>query len=131
MLSTGEYCVHIAARGGHIDILRQLVHACNVNLNEREGHNGNTPLHIASQSKQSALIEFLLTECEGKVDLETRNYARRTAFQLAKIQDDCRVMQVLAGSGAQPLDVSSDEEDTDEDFASDDEMCIGTPVACV
>lgn len=126
--SLGEYCVHIAAQRGNIDILRHLAIACNTDLNTREGRGGYTALHIACENQNADLIEFLLSdECKSKLQLETNTYGQRTAYQLAAMQLDSDAMDVLRRSGAHAaaLPDSDDSDDDDSDSADDDYMSDG------
>lgn len=123
---SGEYCVHIAAQRGNIDILRHLAIVCNTDLNTREGRGGYTALHIACENQNADLIEFLLSaECKSKLQLETNTYGQRTAYQLAAKQSDSDAMDVLrrGGAHAAALPDSDDSDDcsdcTDDDYMSD------------
>ena len=42
-----ETLLHVAATGGHVDIIKMLVNA-QVNISARD-HNWNTPLHLAAK----------------------------------------------------------------------------------
>lgn len=113
----GERCVHLAAQGGHIDILRHLVWF-GVDINAREGKSGRTPLHIAIECCNELLANFLLEEC-ATINIETPTYAGLTAFQVACVLDN-RIMQShLEKSGAQtltPPDSDYDSSDIETDL---------------
>ncbi|EDW75652.1 uncharacterized protein Dwil_GK23715 [Drosophila willistoni] len=114
----GERCVHLAAEGGHIDILRILV-SHGADINAREGKSGRTPLHIAIECCNEDLANFLLDECE-KLNLETATYAGLTAYQVACILNKSRMQNILEKRGAETLTPpdsdydSSDIEDLDD-----------------
>ncbi|XP_060644756.1 NF-kappa-B inhibitor cactus isoform X1 [Drosophila nasuta] len=114
----GERCVHLAAEGGHIDILRILV-SHGADINAREGKGGRTPLHIAIEYCNEDLANFLLDECE-KLNLETATYAGLTAYQVASVLNKSRMQNILKNRGAETLTPpdsdcdSSDIEDLDD-----------------
>ncbi|KAH8263573.1 hypothetical protein KR044_010816 [Drosophila immigrans] len=114
----GERCVHLAAEGGHIDILRILV-SHGADINAREGKGGRTPLHIAIEYCNEDLANFLLDECE-KLNLETATYAGLTAYQVASVLNKSRMQNMLKNRGAETLTPpdsdcdSSDIEDLDD-----------------
>ncbi|KAM8716020.1 hypothetical protein ACLKA7_002978 [Drosophila subpalustris] len=114
----GERCVHLAAEGGHIDILRILV-SHGADINAREGKGGRTPLHIAIECCNEDLANFLLDECE-KLNLETATYAGLTAYQVASVLNKSRMLNMLKNRGAETLTPpdseydSSDIEDLDD-----------------
>lgn len=107
----GQMCVHLAALGGYVDILRHLVWL-GANINAREGKSGYTPLHQAIENGDQATTHFLLTECAGQLQLEAPTYAGRTAVQLAR---GSTFVQALVSRGASvPID-----DDTDGDYDTD------------
>lgn len=122
----GEYCVHIAAQRGNVDIVRHLASACNTDLNTREGRSGYTALHIACENRNAELLAFLLSaECQPKLQLEAYTYGQLTAYQLAALVEDSDAMNVLRLCGAQALELS-DDDDSEEDSDSDDSSSVGT-----
>lgn len=113
----GERCVHLAAQGGHIDILRHLVYY-GVDINAREGKAGRSPLHIAIECCNEVLANFLLEEC-STLNIETPTYAGLTAFQVACILGNPTMKNHLEKSGAQtlnPPDSDYDSSDIDSDL---------------
>lgn len=112
----GKRCVHIAAETSNVEILRYLVSA-GADINSREGKSGLTPLHIAIESGNEQLANFLLDECP-KVRLEQVTYAGLTAYQLAAIQHNQSLLVGLKNHGAEPLtppESDYEEEDSEED----------------
>uniref|UniRef100_A0A1L8DLN7 Putative cask-interacting adaptor protein caskin n=1 Tax=Nyssomyia neivai TaxID=330878 RepID=A0A1L8DLN7_9DIPT len=115
----GENCVHLAARGRHVDILRHLMW-CGADINAKEGKSGETPLHIAVGQEDEHLVNFLVTECP-KINLEICTYSGMTAYQFAAINRNQILMKNLARGGAEPLTPpeSDYESDSDESQVSD------------
>lgn len=112
----GERCVHLAAQGSHIEILRHLMWL-GADINAREGKSGRTPLHIAIETFNEVLANFLLEECQ-KVNLEAATYAGLTAYQLAVIAQNQQMQVHLERRGVELL--TPPESDDDSDFDYDD-----------
>ncbi|XP_055849826.1 NF-kappa-B inhibitor cactus [Episyrphus balteatus] len=113
----GERCVHLAAQGGHIDILRHLVWF-GADINAREGKSGRTSLHIAIECCNEILANFLLEEC-STLNIETATYAGLTAYQVACILDNPIMQNHLEKNGAQtltPPDSDYDSSDIETDL---------------
>ncbi|XP_062549166.1 NF-kappa-B inhibitor cactus isoform X2 [Armigeres subalbatus] len=112
----GKRCVHIAAETSNIEILRHLV-SVGADINSREGKSGQTPLHIAIESSNEQLANFLLDECP-KLRIEQVTYAGLTAYQLAALQHNQTLLSWLKKHGAEPLtppESDYEEEDSEED----------------
>lgn len=108
----GQMCVHLAAMGQHVDVLRHLVWF-GANINAREAKSGYTPLHQAIESGDQATTHFLLTECAGQLQIEAPTYAGRTAVQLAR---GSTFVQALISKGASlPADEDTDTDEFDSD----------------
>ncbi|XP_037960679.1 NF-kappa-B inhibitor cactus-like [Teleopsis dalmanni] len=97
----GKRCVHLAALAEHIDILRILV-CYGADINARERKAGYTPLHMATESRNKALANFLFDECQ-KLNIETPTYAGLTAYQLAGVLQYSQWQNILVKRGAQPI----------------------------
>ncbi|XP_053685777.1 NF-kappa-B inhibitor cactus-like [Sabethes cyaneus] len=117
----GKRCVHIAAERSNIEILRYLVNA-GANINARDGRTGLTPLHIAVESGNEPMVNFLLDECP-KLRLEQETLAGFTAYQLAVMLQNEALQNGLENRGAEPL---SPPESDDESNESEDEEDICT-----
>ncbi|XP_067624998.1 NF-kappa-B inhibitor cactus-like isoform X2 [Eurosta solidaginis] len=114
----GEYCVHIAAEAGHINILSTLVQY-GADINAREGKGGYTPLHIAVEQGNEDVFKFLMDECKNKLNLETETFGRLTAYQFACICKKINMQSLLENRGAEPLtppDSEYESSDDDSDF---------------
>lgn len=116
----GQMCVHLAAIGGHVDVLRHLIWF-GANINARDGKSGRTALHYAVEFGIHRVIKFLLEEYPigpSGVQLEMPTYAGYTAYQLATCIDSALARE-LADKGAHPMGLPDDEE---SDSDSDEEM---------
>ncbi|KAH8377194.1 hypothetical protein KR093_003964 [Drosophila rubida] len=121
----GERCVHLAAEGGHIDILRILV-SHGADINAREGKGGRTPLHIAIEYCNEDLANFLLDECE-KLNLETATYAGLTAYQVASVLNKSRMQNILKNRGAETLTPPDSDCDSSDIEDLEDTKMFGDP----
>uniref|UniRef100_A0A0P4WDM5 Uncharacterized protein n=1 Tax=Scylla olivacea TaxID=85551 RepID=A0A0P4WDM5_SCYOL len=77
----GQTCIHLAAQGGHRDILQHLTWY-GADINAREGKSGRTALHYAVEARDPELVVFLAESCRVSLTLET--YAGLTPYQLAQ-----------------------------------------------
>lgn len=74
-------CIHIAVSSNHIELVRLLIdHGANIEA--REGLTGRTALHLAIERAYESIITLLLQK--SKTCLNTKNYAGKTAYQLAR-----------------------------------------------
>ncbi|KAI9582331.1 NF-kappa-B inhibitor cactus-like [Glossina fuscipes] len=118
----GESCVHVAAKLGFIDILHRLV-SHGADINAREKKCGRTPLHIAIERGNEILTEFLLNECNKKIDLEAITFGGLTAYQVAGKLEKLDLQNMLEKCGAEILQVPQSEQynsDSESDSESDD-----------
>lgn len=76
----GQTCIHIAAQGGHKEILQHLTWY-GADINAREGKSGRTAIHYAVEARDQSLVAFLAEGCRASLTLET--YAGLTPYQLA------------------------------------------------
>ncbi|PNF37277.1 hypothetical protein B7P43_G00429 [Cryptotermes secundus] len=118
----GQTCIHLAAIGGHVDVLRHLVWF-GANINARDGKSGRTALHYAVEYGIHRVTKFLLGEClmgPRGLQLELPTYAGYTAYQLASCIDSALARE-LVDKGALPANIPEEEDDSDSDI-SDEEM---------
>lgn len=114
----GERCVHLAAQGSHIEVLRHLFFF-GADINAREGKSGRTPLHISIEQCNEILANFLLEECQQKINLETVTYSGLTPYQFACILQNHKLQIDLEKFGAEPLtppDSDTDGSDIESEF---------------
>ncbi|XP_055639474.1 NF-kappa-B inhibitor cactus-like [Toxorhynchites rutilus septentrionalis] len=116
----GKRCVHIAAELSNVDILLCLVKA-GADINSREAKSGYTALHIAIEAGNEQFVNLLLNECPN-LWLEQVTYAGLTAYQLAAILHNQRLLNGLKNRGAEPL--TPPDSDYDEEDSEDDEQII-------
>ncbi|KAG8231897.1 hypothetical protein J437_LFUL011730 [Ladona fulva] len=111
----GQMCVHLAAIGGNLDVLRHLV-CFGANVNARDGKSGRTALHYGVELGNRRLTQFLLEHCP--VHLEATTYSGLTAYQMAAACAQGALARDLAARGARTLPLP---QDSDSD-SSEDEM---------
>lgn len=96
----GETLLHAAARKGSERMIFELAGdepGFGGNVNSVDV-NGNTPLHVAAESKQPSAARFLLSL---GTELETRNNAGNTALHLAVQAENLRTAKDLLLKGAE------------------------------
>ncbi|XP_077285828.1 NF-kappa-B inhibitor cactus-like [Arctopsyche grandis] len=112
----GQTCVHVAAIGGHIEILRHLVWF-GANINATENKSGRTALHLAIESGNIALLQYLVTECP-LVAMDIRTYSGHTALQLGEgaVRDQLLAAGYIRQEGESDIETDeySDEDDSDD-----------------
>lgn len=111
----GQMCVHLAATGGNLDVLRYLVYF-GANVNARDGKSGRTALHYGVEFGNRRITQFLLEQ--SSVHLEATTYAGLTAYQIAAACAQGALARDLVARGARPLPLPHD---SDSD-SSEDEM---------
>lgn len=116
----GEACVHLAAKEGHINILRHLTWF-GADINARDGKSGRTALHYAVEKCDDEMLAFLLEDTAAGVDTPT--YAGHSAYQLAAAINSSAA-PVLLAHGAAMMDLDDDDDGHPDHNAeeSDDEM---------
>ncbi|XP_071445217.1 NF-kappa-B inhibitor cactus-like isoform X2 [Hetaerina americana] len=114
----GLMCVHLAAAGGNLDVLRHLVWF-GANVNAREGKSGRTVLHYGVEMGNRRLTHFLIEQCP--VHLEATTYAGMTAYQVAAACSQSALARDLVARGARPLPLP---QDSDSDSSEDEYACL-------
>lgn len=109
---TGQTCVHVAAQGGHVDVLRHLV-SHGADINAREGCGGFAALHYAIQRGDERLGYFLLSECK-KLKADVLTYGGNSALQLG-YPVSSKIAEVLRSRGVPSYSRSYDDSDDDSD----------------
>ncbi|KAJ3644367.1 hypothetical protein Zmor_027032 [Zophobas morio] len=111
----GQTCVHVAAIGGHIDVLRHLVWY-GADINAREGRQGYTALHYSIERGDERLAHFLLGECK-KLNADAVTYGGNSALQLG-FPVPSTIAEALRSRGV-PSPYSSDDEFSDSESESE------------
>lgn len=93
----GQTCIHVAAQGGHRDILQHLTWY-GADINARDGKSGRTALHYAVEARDPGLVAFLAESCRVSLTLET--YAGLTPYQLALANGASGLATLLLELGA-------------------------------
>lgn len=94
----GDYLVHVAAEGGHINISRTLFkHGANFNLPSSDG---KYPLHIAVQHKKDDAIKFLLKEVKTDINQATNDNWGLTSLHIAADGGNLKAVKALIHLGA-------------------------------
>lgn len=77
----GMTCLHLAAAGGHYDIVHYLVHDMMTDVNAAEGKRGLTPLMQCVERRDACMLMYLVQQCGANIHLRT--YDRKNALELA------------------------------------------------
>ncbi|XP_043474726.1 NF-kappa-B inhibitor cactus-like [Leptopilina heterotoma] len=113
----GEMCIHLAASGNHVELVRLLLRL-GADLDAREGLAGRTALHLAIEHGCKAVLKFLLEECRPSLDVP--NYAGYTAYQIALCVDTQLAVDLIR-FGAKPQPLSDEETDSDNSSLEDND----------
>lgn len=88
--SDGNLTLHLAARAGHLEVVRSLVEA--MASVHAQNKSGNSPLHLASAYARVEVMHFLL---QARAHVNCPNFRGETPFNLA-LQDGLNeVAQIL------------------------------------
>lgn len=129
-------CTHIAARGGFVEILKELLRA-GANVQSIDGVAGRTALHLSIEYNSRNVFEFLATRC--RLDLEARTWGDLTAYQMALQCNRQDMAKILLRSGAKKIalrvtdDASTDSgdefnEETDSAYRAFMAQVRGNPI---
>lgn len=94
----GLSCVHIAASGNHLDILKTLL-KYGADVNGRAEKSGKTILHEAAWSGNLNLVKFLIS-LGRQCDINARTYDDYSPFDLARSRGHWSIVMELATAGA-------------------------------
>ena len=84
-----ETLLHVAATGGHIDIIKMLVNAQG-NISARD-HDGNTPLHLAAKYGRAKAVKYLMQvtdEQQERSNAEKKHRRKDTGGKLEALDDE-------------------------------------------
>jgi ankyrin only family protein len=108
----GQAPIHLAAMGGHCDVIRAL-HWLGTDLNATDGKGGRTALHYTVERGHVGALRCLVSECGCNLEIET--YGGLTAYQMASETNNSQISQELLRMGAVPHPNRMDESDSDSD----------------
>lgn len=111
----GLTCLHLAAIGGNVDIMRQLV-LNGGDINAKEWKSGMTALHIAVERADLAMTRLIL-QSPG-LDLEAETFAGFTPYQICY---DEKIATLLLDAGVENLPHAEDEIDMAGEEESEEE----------
>ena len=99
--ANGSTCLHWAAGGGHLDIVKHLIESCgccpNVGQEGKRSFRDRTALHWAARNGHLNVVQYLLEECNA--DIEASTVDGTTAFCWGAWQGHLEVMQYLHSRG--------------------------------
>lgn len=93
---TGDSALHVAARTGHLHVLKYLHDECGMNI-EQTNLDGKRPLHEAAQYSQPDCVEYLLRQGAA---VDSMKRADWTALMLACTKSNMDVIRILIEEGA-------------------------------
>ncbi|XP_044590340.1 NF-kappa-B inhibitor cactus-like [Cotesia glomerata] len=100
--SSGEQCTHIIVKSQehYVVEMMKIVVDLGADINGKEAFSGFTPLHLCAKKKNYELAEWL---CQVSwIDLDARNHKGHTAWHMAYINDDFKMMSILRKSRTNP-----------------------------
>jgi ankyrin repeat protein len=103
----GNTPLHIAAYGGHLEIVKKLSDRENMNFNAQNKTYGETPLHRAIEANAMEVFDVLVHH--PKVDVNVENTDGNTPLHLAAYRRDLEIVKKLFGQHCTALDLAHDQ----------------------
>ncbi|VVC36072.1 Hypothetical protein CINCED_3A025137 [Cinara cedri] len=101
--ANGLNALHLAAKDGHVDIVKCLLKkGCSVNSVTKKG---NSALHIASLAGQEAIVKVLV---ENNASINIQSHSGFTPLYMAAQENHCSIVELLLRNGANQLLVTED-----------------------
>lgn len=85
--------IHLAAKGGHLELVKYLIEELHCDVNSKSGSN-NTPLVFAAYQKHLNVMHYLI---EKKADPSSRDTHGNTVLHYAALLNSLEVVKILAG----------------------------------
>ncbi|XP_050526017.1 ankyrin-3-like isoform X3 [Daktulosphaira vitifoliae] len=101
--ANGLNALHLAAKDGHVDIVKCLLkRKCSVNSVTKKG---NSALHIASLAGQEEVVKVLI---ENNASINIQSHSGFTPLYMAAQENHCSIVEFLLRHGANQLLVTED-----------------------
>ncbi|CAH1738493.1 unnamed protein product [Aphis gossypii] len=101
--ANGLNALHLAAKDGHVDIVKCLLQrGCSVNSVTKKG---NSALHIASLAGQEEIVKVLV---ENNASVNIQSHSGFTPLYMAAQENHCSIVELLLRNGANQLLVTED-----------------------
>lgn len=100
--SSGNSAISLAAREGHLEVLRTLLETREIDINS-QNDTGMSPILLAAESGHIEVVQALLAT--GKVELDSKSHHEESAFLLAAQNGHLKVVQALLNTSK--VDINS------------------------
>ncbi|KAI5332762.1 hypothetical protein L3X38_022891 [Prunus dulcis] len=95
---SGMSALHVAAFAGHKEVMEELIRR-HPDICDLVNHKGQTALHIAVLAGQETLVKYILKEPNLGGIIHEKDQDGNTALHLAAINQDYKIMKLLAADG--------------------------------
>eukprot|EP00794_Sanderia_malayensis_P012725 gene12725-14030_t len=92
---------HIAVNNKDLDFIKLLMQL-QVDVNARDSTCGYTGLHHSVLSGDTAWVKAFISQCRESLNLDELSFNGNTAYQLAALNQQVEIMEVLLTAGATP-----------------------------
>ncbi|CAL8150494.1 unnamed protein product [Prunus armeniaca] len=95
---SGMSALHVAAFAGHKEVMEELIRR-HPDICDLVNHKGQTALHIAVLAGQETVVKYILKEPNLVGIIHEKDQDGNTALHLAAINQDYKIMKLLAADG--------------------------------